>query len=108
MTLDAFVFESDSLREAAIASIRLGDAETLAHINNEIRQQGSARNFPIILNTVLKDARQNGGEIAHPSIPSLVAELEKIKTEDKRLNRFKTDLLEISRVAYAAERPIVF
>lgn len=112
MPLDAFVFESDSPREAALASARLCNIEEIDTLVGEIRKQGNSRDFPIILKTILAQGKgkkkETTTEIAHNTIPNLVEELDALKAGTKTVRVFKNELLELCKVAFEAQRPILF
>ena len=108
MAIDAFVFESDKGREFAKASARLADSKTVDELCKLIRLQGTAREFPIILGQILYHGMTKGGSVPVEKLPSLIQELERLKTEEALTKKFKKDLLSLCKTAMDTERPIIF
>ena len=108
MVLDAFVFESDQPKARAVGSVRIATHEEIDPLIAEIRQQGNARIFPIILRQILLEAVKTGCKIEPEQLKNLSRELTKLEANSSRLRKFKSDLRSIIKIAQEFNRPIIF
>lgn len=108
MVIDAFVFESDQPRSRVVCSVRIATDEEINLLNTEIRKQGNARKFPIILRHILMHVAQSGGTISVAQFEALSKELAELNVSHPRLHKFKRDLALVLKAAHKLQRPIVF
>lgn len=108
MVLDAFVFESDRPKARAVVSVRVGTDSEVEDLLKEIRKQGNAKDFPILLKQILTEAAKVGGKVTEDQFEKLSEELELLKAKGPEIRKFKRDMKELLDVAERLNRPIVF
>jgi len=108
MALDAFVFESSQPKARVVGSVRIATSEEIELLIKEIRTQGNARVFPIILKQILAEAVKTGTQIKTDQLASLAKELSQLRGTNLQIRRFKHDLNAILNTARECNRPIVF